>query len=328
MPSTKYKYDPKTLSYTSSESTFLKKIKDKALLVIGIFLSGVICSLILFFYLPSLSQLVADQNIQLQIEKIEEIKQLSEQHKDALKKLSEADEVLYRAVYGINPIPQDIRNAGVGGAEKYRPFINDKNTDNLYALKDQLTAVSNQLEVQALSYKQLVDSIKVKKEILACIPAIQPILNRDLKRIASGFGNRIHPIYKVRKFHTGIDLTAPTGTPIHAPGAGIVTYVGYKSGYGKTIEITHHLKNGDHFQYVTRYAHLDKYDVKVKDRVFRGQVIGKVGNTGTSTAPHLHYEVIKNGVRIDPMLSFVVDLDPYEYDQMILASASRLRAMK
>jgi murein DD-endopeptidase MepM/ murein hydrolase activator NlpD len=148
--------------------------------------------------------------------------------------------------------------------------------------------------------------------MLACIPAIQPVRNKELTKLASGFGMRIHPIYKVKRMHTGVDFASPRGTPIYATGDGVVQVVTSNlGGYGKEIEIDHG------YGYVTKYAHLDGFNVKVGQKIKRGELIGYVGNTGSSTAPHLHYEVIYNGKKVDPVHYFYNDLSPGEYEKIL-----------
>jgi murein DD-endopeptidase MepM/ murein hydrolase activator NlpD len=159
---------------------------------------------------------------------------------------------------------------------------------------------------------------KNKEEMLASIPAIMPISNKDLTRTASGFGWRIHPIYKIRKFHEGMDFTAPVGTEVYATGDGVVIDVrsSYRQGYGKRVLIDHG------YGYITRYAHLDEFNVVRGQRVKRGDVIGFVGNTGLSTAPHLHYEVEKDGEKVNPVHYYFNDLTPQQYEQMIFISSN------
>ena len=165
--------------------------------------------------------------------------------------------------------------------------------------------------VQTKSYDEIEVLVKDKATMLASIPAIQPVSNKDLKRFASGFGYRTHPIYKVRKMHTGVDFTAPTGTPIIAAGDGKVILVEKSnSGYGHQVEIDHG------YNYITKYAHMSKIDVRVGEKIKRGQTIGAVGSTGTSTAPHLHYEVVYKGNKVDPKNYFFNDLTPLQYEEM------------
>jgi murein DD-endopeptidase MepM/ murein hydrolase activator NlpD len=173
------------------------------------------------------------------------------------------------------------------------------------------------LYVQSVSYDEITELALKKEEYWSSIPAIQPILNKDLNLLASGFGMRLHPILKVKKMHTGVDFTAPKGSPIYSTGDGIVSLVATEfGGYGKYVEIDHG------FGFVTRYAHMNDFSVKKGQRVKRGDKIGTVGNTGSSTAPHVHYEVMKDGRYVNPVNYFFKDLTPAEYDK-ILELASR-----
>ncbi len=179
------------------------------------------------------------------------------------------------------------------------------------ATKD-LDVLSKQLVVQSKSLDEIVALAKNKEELLASIPAIQPVANKDLKRMASGYGYRIHPIYKTRKFHWGMDFSAPKGTPVYATGNGTIEKVKRsRRGYGNQVKINHG------FGYVTFYAHLQKYTVRKNQKVKRGDLIGYVGTSGTSTAPHLHYEVIKGKRKLNPVYFYFSDLTPEEYDRML-----------
>ena len=151
--------------------------------------------------------------------------------------------------------------------------------------------------------------------MLACIPAIQPVSNKELRRIASGFGYRYHPIYKTLRMHTGMDFSAPRGTPIYATGNGKVKSTKRKSGYGKTCVVDHG------FGYKTLYGHMSKIIVKRGQKVKRGEIIGYVGSTGTSTSPHLHYEVRINDKPVNPVHYFFNDLSPEEYEKVIEISS-------
>jgi len=180
-----------------------------------------------------------------------------------------------------------------------------------------LDKITKKLYVQSKSYDYLIELAKNKEEMIACIPAIMPISNKDLTRTASGWGWRIHPIYKIRKFHYGMDFTAPTGTEIYSTGDGVVEVVENSlRGYGKRVIISHG------FGYKTLYAHLNGFNVRRGQKVKRGDVIGFVGTTGTSTAPHLHYEVFKNNKKVNPVHYYFNDLTPEEFDKMIFISSN------
>ncbi|HAX96896.1 MAG TPA: peptidase M23, partial [Prolixibacteraceae bacterium] len=180
-----------------------------------------------------------------------------------------------------------------------------------------LDIVAKQAYIQSKSYDEVLNLALDKEKMLAAIPAIQPLSNQDLKRTASGWGFRIHPIYKIRKFHYGMDFTAPVGTEVYSTGDGVVKdVVSSKVGYGKYIEIDHG------YGYLTLYAHLNDFNVRKGQKVKRGEIIGFVGNTGTSTSPHLHYEVHRNGTAVNPQNYYYMDLTPAEYERMIALSSN------
>ncbi|WP_143960662.1 M23 family metallopeptidase [Litoribacter populi] len=233
--------------------------------------------------------------------------------------LQDRDDNLYRVIFESEPIPTSIRNAGFGGTDRYRN-IKDKGLNQEKMILDVMGKVDQlkrKLYVQSVSYDELSETALNKEEYWASIPAIQPVHNEELSRLASGFGMRLHPILKVRKMHSGIDFSAPKGTPIYATGDGVVEVVKTDfGGYGKNIIINHG------FGFTTRYAHMNEFNVKRGQKIKRGDCIGYVGNTGSSTAPHVHYEVKKDGKFVNPVHYFFKDLNPAEFDK-ILELASR-----
>jgi hypothetical protein len=237
---------------------------------------------------------------------------------DMMASLQKRDDNVYRVIFEADPIPPSIRRAGTGGSEKYKDII-DKNLidqDLIVSSIGKVDQLKREMYIQTKSYDEILQLARNKSKLLAAIPAIQPISNKELTRLASGFGIRIDPIYKVKKMHTGIDFSAPRGTPIYATGDGVVEMVRNDwGGYGKHIVIDHG------FGYQTLYAHMQEFNVKEGDHVKRGDCIGYVGNTGHSTGPHVHYEVIKDGEQVDPVHYFFQDLSDEEY-QKILELAS------
>ncbi len=227
--------------------------------------------------------------------------------------LQDRDDNIYRVIFEVPPIPLEVRKGGTGGSEKYKDLLEEKliREDLIISAFQKIDNLKKRMYIQTKSHDELVNLSLKKADMLSSIPAIQPVSNGDLKRFASGFGYRMHPIYKVRKMHTGCDFSAPTGTPIFATGDGVVIKVEMARGYGNQVEIDHG------YGYITKYAHMSKFEVKVGQRVKRGQNIGRVGNTGTSVAPHLHYEIIHNGVKVDPLNYFFNDLSPAEYDKLL-----------
>jgi murein DD-endopeptidase MepM/ murein hydrolase activator NlpD len=236
-----------------------------------------------------------------------------------LDKIEHRDDNIYRVVLGAEPIEKSVRDAGIGGADRYAD-IREKNithSDLVIALRERVDKLRRKLYIESKSQDEVVHQAEQKEKLYASIPAIQPIANKQLIALSSGYGMRIHPIYKVKKMHTGIDFAASIGTPVYATADGTVSKVDVKfSGYGKTIEIDHG------FGYRTRYAHLHDFAVKKGQHVKRGDLIGYVGSTGLATAPNLHYEVFINDQRVDPVHYFFHDLTAAEYEKILeLASA-------
>lgn len=228
--------------------------------------------------------------------------------------LQDRDDNIYRIIFEAEPIPSTIRQAGIGGTERYKELLEKglKRQDLILSNLQKIEKLKKQMYIQTKSYDDIIRMANDKEKMWACIPAIQPISNKELNRMASGFGMRMHPIYKVRKMHTGCDFSAPRGTPIYATGDGEVSLVRSQySGYGKEIEIDHG------YGYITKYAHLDRFNVKKGQKVKRGEIIGYVGNTGSSTAPHLHYEIIKDRKKVNPMNFFFQDLNADEYEKLL-----------
>jgi murein DD-endopeptidase MepM/ murein hydrolase activator NlpD len=226
--------------------------------------------------------------------------------------LQETDDNLYRTIFETEPVPSSYREGGIGGVNRYEELEGFSNSDLIVETATRLDRIRKKIYVQSQSFDELIAFAREKEEMLRSIPAIQPVSNIDLKRTASGFGFRIHPIYKISKFHSGMDFTAPTGTDVYATGDGVVSTV--KSA---RRELGNHIIIDHGFGYQSVYAHLDGFNVRVGQKVKRGDVIGFVGNTGLSTAPHLHYEVLANGRNVDPALFYFNDLSPEEYDRMI-----------
>jgi murein DD-endopeptidase MepM/ murein hydrolase activator NlpD len=236
--------------------------------------------------------------------------------------LQQRDDNIYRVIFESEPIPSSVRKAGYGGADRYARMEGYKNSEIIINTTRKLDQITSQLYVQSKSFDEVFNLAKRKEELLAAIPAIQPVANKDLRRIGSYFGYRTDPFYKVTKFHEGIDFTATVGTDIYTTGDGTVASIEYsRRGYGNMVIISHG------FGYETVYAHMSKMNVKPGQKVKRGQVIGHVGNTGKSTSPHLHYEVRKNGLPVDPINFFFNDITPEEYALMIEQSERPSQAL-
>lgn len=315
MAKTHYKYNPETLSYETVKSSFL----IKGLRIFGFLSAAFIFSLVImkaslaFFDSPNERKLRSEVNQQeLQILSLKDkLSSLSTE----MAVLEKRDEEIYREIFGA-PLPESLRASGIGGTQRYENLNNLTLGSSLKSLNERMDELQRKAKVQKTSYSELVALAKKKTKMLASIPAIQPIPNKDLKRMASGYGYRIDPFYKTRKFHAGMDFTAPTGTEVHTTGDGVIEVVETKRwGYGKCIVVNHG------FGYKTRYGHLTSFKVKVGQKVTRGQVIGLVGSTGKSTAPHLHYEVELNGQKQNPANFYYNDLTSEQYEEMIELSS-------
>jgi murein DD-endopeptidase MepM/ murein hydrolase activator NlpD len=296
MAKVKYYYDSDTLSYKKIKTKISVILKRISFAVVSAFMFMVLGYVVLtqFFESPKEKELIRELefvklNEQLHNKKIEELSSV-------LNEIQERDNNIYRLYFEVSPIPEEQRKAGFGGVNRYKALEGFDNSEMIIDVTKNMDILSKQLYIQSKSLDEIVKLAANKEELLAAIPAIQPVKNEDLTRMASGYGWRNDPFTKARKRHLGMDFTAPRGTPVFATGDGVVTRADQSSaGYGNHIRIDHG------FGYVTLYAHLSKYNVKVHQKVKRGDLIGFVGNTGRSQAPHLHYEVIKNGEHINPI---------------------------
>lgn len=231
--------------------------------------------------------------------------------------LEQRDDKIYRVIFEAEAIPASVREGGTGGSYKYKDLENYNNSELMKSVAVKMDNVAKQMYIQSKSYDELAKLIKQKEVLLASIPAIQPISNKDLTRFASGYGVRIHPVYKTAMMHWGVDFTAPVGTEIYCTGNGRVIEANYeKRGLGYHVIVDHG------YGYQTVYGHMSKINVKKGQKINRGDVLGYVGNTGTSTGPHLHYEVVKNGSKINPINFFYNDLSPEQYEKMIEISST------
>jgi len=239
-----------------------------------------------------------------------------------LNDLQDRDDNIYRVIFETEPIPASVRKAGYGGTNRYARLEGYNNSDILINTTKKLDQITSQVYVQSKSFDEVFKLAKSKEKMIASIPAVQPVDISDLRRIGSFFGYRTDPFYKVTKMHEGIDFTASIGTPIYATGDGVVTESEYnKGGYGNSIKISHG------YGYETFYAHLSRIKARVGQKVKRGEVIGFVGNTGKSTAPHLHYEVRLRGKPVNPIYYFFNDITTKEYADMIELSSKPSQTM-
>jgi murein DD-endopeptidase MepM/ murein hydrolase activator NlpD len=308
MAKIKYYYDPETLSYRKIERKKRKTFSYTLLFLLASGLFGLLIFILTsqYFDSPKEKALVREnENLKLNFELVNK---RGNEIEDVLANVQERDENLYRIHFEANPIPNEQRKAGFGGVNRYKKLEGYKNSDLIINTTKDLDRLSKQLVVQSKSLDEIIQLAENKEKLLAAIPAIQPVSNEDLTRMASGYGFRSDPFTKRRKMHWGMDFTSPRGTPVYASGDGkVIRADSRSSGYGKHIRIDHG------FGYTTLYAHLYKYKVRVGQKVKRGDVIGLVGSTGRSQAPHLHYEVFKDGDKINPIHFYYGNLSAEEF---------------
>ncbi|MFW5944689.1 MAG: M23 family metallopeptidase [Bacteroidota bacterium] len=313
----KYKYNPGTVRYEKVKLTW----KDKFMRFLSYFAATLILAVLYnlifsaFFDTAREKELMRENNqLELQYEMLND---KFDQVESVLNDLQERDNNIYRVIFETDPIPSSVRQAGYGGSERYEELRRHENSELVINTAERLDELSKQLYVQSKSYDEIINMAKNNEKMLASIPAIMPVSNEDLTRTASGYGWRIHPIYKIKKLHEGMDFTAPVGTKIYATGDGVVEEVkNSKRGYGKRVVIDHG------FGYKTRYAHMNEFNVQRGEQVKRGDVIGYVGNSGLSVAPHLHYEVEKDDEKMNPVHYYFNDLTPEQYEKMIFISSN------
>ena len=244
-------------------------------------------------------------------EKVDQLSRLAEE-------MTYRDDNIYRSVLGSEPLDAAVRNAGTGGADRYADIRNKKfvNKDKVMQLTKSVDQLRRKLYIESKSQDEVVTLAKEKEKLFSAIPAIRPLRSDEISHLASGYGMRIHPVYKVRRMHPGIDFSAPVGTPIYATADGVVQKVEFSfSGYGKMVDIDHG------FGYMTRYAHMHGFAVRRGQKIKRGELIGYVGNTGLSTGPHLRYEVHINGKVVNPVYYFFNDLNAEDYEQILKLAA-------
>ena len=316
----KYYYDTETCRYERVRTSNADVVINASGILFLCMVFGAVFALVYTTYFPSEHELALMKENQELEAHYEELSEDMEEAKQMLTYLQERDDDIYRVIFEQDPLPDQVRQAGVGGSNRYKDLLEQDLSQEELIIKthQRIDRLKRQMYVQTRSHDELINLAKRKNEMLASIPAIQPIANKTLKRFASGFGMRMHPIYKVRRMHYGADFSSPTGTPVFATGDGVIERVRRSRssrGYGNCIDVDHG------HNYKTKYAHLSKILVKRGQKVKRGQVIGKVGNTGGSVAPHLHYEVIYKGRKVNPTNYFFNDLTPKQYEEILEKAA-------
>jgi len=312
MPRPKYKFNPESLSFDKVRLG----IRDILVRFLAYFLGSVFIALIYWVifaaFFDSPKEKALEREIQQMTIQYDLINREIANVEKVLQDLQNTDDNLYRTIFEAEPIPATLREGGVGGVNRYTNLEGYTNSSLVIETASRLDKIRKRVYLQSKSFEELIKLAQRKEDMLKSVPAILPISNDDLTRTASGYGLRVHPIYKIIKFHYGMDFTAPAGTDVFATGDGeVVAVLASQRGLGKHIIIDHG------FGYSSVYAHLSNFNVRNGQKVHRGDVIGYVGNTGTSVANHLHYEVKLNGSNVDPVNYYFEDLSPAEYERMI-----------
>ena len=314
MAKVKYYYDSDTLSYRKIEYKKGRKTKIFFLSLLGMILSGFLL-LIIYLNIPyietprekALKRELSNMELQFEL-----LNKKMVQAQTVLSEIETRDNAIYRVYFEANPISEEQRKAGFGGVNRYKNLEGFDNSNLIISTSKKIDVLTKQIVVQSKSLDEIAGLAEEKEKLLKAIPTIKPVKNEDLTRMASGYGYRSDPFTKARKFHRGMDFTAPRGTPVYATGNGVVKRADRRSsGYGRHVRINHG------FGYISLYAHLYKYVVKRVQKVKRGDLIGFVGSTGRSQAPHLHYEIIKDGKRVNPLNFYYGNLSPEEFAELL-----------
>jgi hypothetical protein len=317
MKKVKYYYNTHTLRYEKLDLP----LRVKLLRVIGFIAASIVTGMLIFFIAFQYIDSPKEKYLRQQYDDlkgnysvfIERIKQLEMQ----MDEIENRDNNVYRSIFGSNPIPDSVRIRDMEKKNEVKLVQQMGETELVTSIAGQLNKLSLRTAYQDISFDAIGNMVKNKEKLLAATPAIQPVSNKQLDRIASGFGFRIDPVFKVRKAHYGLDFTAPQGTPIYATADGIVRDAGFNTGgFGNRVVINHG------FGYETLYGHMYKIKARVGQQVKRGEVIGYIGNTGKSTGPHCHYEVHRNGIPVDPIYYFYNDLDATQFDRILKMAAA------
>ena len=317
MKKIKYFYNTNSLRYEKLETP----LRVKLLRIFGFLAAAIVTAAIISFFAFRFVGSPNEKLLSLENERLQDkYHQLNDQVKATQEQMSELvkrDNEVYRAIFEANPIPDSARARALAQQQEIARVENMRSADLVNSIVNSLNTLGHYINAQKQSYKEIDNLLKNKEQLLVSTPAIQPVSNKDLTRVASGFGYRIDPIYKTVKLHAGLDFAAPQGTPIYATANGTVTVAGNTgNGYGNHVVINHG------YGYETLYGHMVKVKAKAGQQIKRGEVIGYVGSTGKSTGPHCHYEVHKNGQKIDPVYFFYNDLSPEQYDLLLKRAAA------
>lgn len=317
MKKIKYFYNPNSLRYEKLETP----LRVKLLRVLGFISASIVTALIIvsiaYRFFPSANEKrlmkendALSDNYKILNEKITKLQR-------SLAELEKRDNEVYRTIFEANPLPDSARAKQQQQLEELQLVLQMDKNELTTSIVQNISNVGARISSQQKSYNEIAGFIKNKEQLLAGTPAIQPVSNKDLNRVASGFGYRVDPVYKTVKFHAGLDFAAPQGVPVYATANGVVKVAGnLGNGYGNHVVVNHG------YGYETLYGHMFKVVVRNGRQVKRGEILGYVGSTGKSTGPHLHYEVHKNGRPLDPVYFFYNDLTPEQFDRILKVAAA------
>jgi hypothetical protein len=321
----KFIYNIQTLRFEKVEISWLTIASRALTFICSAAFTAFLFSIVLYKYFPSPKEKLLLQEIEVMKTHYEKLEGDLQTINDEMKHLNERDAYAYRTIFGMDPIDGNIWNGGVGGHDEYLSLRDLKHGGaSIIGALEKVRKLKQKMVIQSKSLDTIINMANEKEKMLASIPSIKPVRSDKLSKhvgLLSGFGYRIHPVYKVPRMHYGLDFTAPKGTPIQATGDGVVKKAEYHSGYGKCVIISHG------YGYETLYAHMSSIEVRAGQRVKRGQPLGKVGSTGTSTAPHCHYEVHLKGKQVNPIHYVMDGLSPREYQTLVKAAAGANQSM-
>ncbi len=322
MKKIKYFFNTHTLRFEKVEVPLRVRLLQTFGFIVASIVTGVIIVIIMFQYIDSPKEKLLRQQNQAYKESYSVLQERVKQLELQMNELENRDNDVYRSIFEADPIPDSARVKAMEAKKEVQLIQNLSNADLLESMVGQLNNLSLRMAYQTKSFEEITDMVKNKEKLLKAIPAIQPVSNKNLNRVASGFGYRVDPLYKDYRLHAGLDFAAPSGTPIYATADGIVQTAGFNTdGYGNKVVINHG------YGYQTLYGHMVRVKAKAGQRVKRGEVIGYIGSTGKSTGPHCHYEVIKRGTKVDPVYYFYNDLTPAQFDRILKAAATNKQSL-
>ena len=322
MKKIKYFFNTHTLRFEKVEVPLRVRLLQTFGFITASIVTGVIIVIVLFQYIDSPKEKLLRQQNQAYKESYSVLQERVKQLELQMNELENRDNDVYRSIFEADPIPDSARVKVMEAKKEVQLIQNLSNSDLLETMVGQLNNLSLRMAYQTKSFTEITDMVKNKEKLLKAIPAIQPVNNKNLNRVASGFGYRVDPLYKDYRLHAGLDFAAPSGTPIYATADGVVQAAGFNTdGYGNKVVINHG------YGYQTLYGHMVRVKARVGQSVKRGEVIGYIGSTGKSTGPHCHYEVIKRGQKVDPVYYFYNDLTPAQFDRILKAAATNKQSL-